>query len=45
MSARLTAFGYDGELHLGITTDAASVTDRAPFLECLDESITALAAV
>jgi hypothetical protein len=37
----ITAFSYDGILQLGVTTDAASVSDRALFLECLDESIAA----
>lgn len=35
----VTAFSYDGGFQLGITSDAASVRDRALFLECLDESI------
>lgn len=38
----ITAFSYDGDLHFGITTDAASVTDRRLFLTCLDESIAEL---
>ena len=35
----ITAFSYDGDLHLGVTTDAEGVTDRAVFLECLDAAI------
>lgn len=38
----VTGFSYDGTFQLGITTDASSVTDRALFLDCLDESIHAL---
>jgi WS/DGAT/MGAT family acyltransferase len=35
----ITAFSYDGALHLGVTIDAEAVTDRAVFLECLDAAI------
>jgi hypothetical protein len=35
----VTAFSYDGAVHLGITTDAAAVPDRALFLECLDQTL------
>lgn len=35
----VTLFSYRSTVHLGITTDAAAITDRAGFLECLDASI------
>jgi diacylglycerol O-acyltransferase len=35
----ITAFSYDGDIHLGVTTDAEGVIDRAVFLECLDAAI------
>jgi diacylglycerol O-acyltransferase len=35
----ITAFSYDGALHLGITIDAEAITDRTAFLECLDAAI------
>ena len=41
----ITLFSYDGSVNLGITTDAAAVTERRLFLDCLDESLAAMAAV
>ncbi len=35
----VTAFSYDGTVHLGVTIDTASVTDRELFLECLDQTL------
>lgn len=35
----VTAFSYDGDVHLGVTIDTASVTDRTLFMRCLDETI------
>jgi diacylglycerol O-acyltransferase / wax synthase len=35
----VTLFSYRSTIHLGITTDAAAITDREGFLECLDASI------
>lgn len=35
----VTLFSYDGSVWLGITSDAAAVTDRQRFLDCLDEVI------
>jgi WS/DGAT/MGAT family acyltransferase len=35
----VTLFSYRSTVHLGITTDAAAITDRAGFLDCLDASI------
>ena len=39
----ITLFSYDGEVRMGITTDAAAVTDRARFLASIDEAIADLA--
>jgi WS/DGAT/MGAT family acyltransferase len=41
-SLNVTMFSYDGTINLGITSDAASVTDRDRFLSCLDEAIAEL---
>jgi WS/DGAT/MGAT family acyltransferase len=41
----ITLFSYDGNVNLGITTDEAAVTDRALFLNCLDEAVDAMLAV
>jgi WS/DGAT/MGAT family acyltransferase len=38
----ITLFSYDGNVWLGITTDAAAVIDRERFLACLDDSIAEL---
>ncbi len=38
----ITLFSYDGAVRMGVTTDAAAVTDRVAFLACLDAAIGAL---
>ena len=35
----VTLFSYDGNVSLGITTDAAAVVDRSLFLSCVDDAI------
>jgi len=38
----VTLFSYCSTVHLGVTTDAAAITDRARFLACIDASIAAI---
>lgn len=35
----ITLFSYDNTVHLGVTTDAAAIASRQPFMQCLDEAI------
>lgn len=38
-AVNITMFSYDGRIFFSITADAAAVTDRAGFLDCLDAAI------